>query len=63
MRAAAAAAAVPPARPDWVVSDGLTPYPEALREMIRACEAPVVVETPRAGHEADLAFVREAVGR
>ena len=33
MRAAAAAAAMPPARPDWVVSDGLTPYPEALAAM------------------------------
>ena len=30
--------------------------------MIRACEAPVIVETPGAGHAADLEFVREALG-
>jgi deoxyribonuclease-4 len=37
--------------------------PEALRAMIRACEAPVVVETPGAGHVADLEFVRETLGQ
>jgi deoxyribonuclease IV len=35
--------------------------PEALREMIASCDAPVIVETPPRGHPADLAFVREAV--
>ena len=35
--------------------------PEDLRHMIRACEAPVIVETPGAGHPADLEFVREAL--
>jgi deoxyribonuclease-4 len=35
--------------------------PDVLREMIRACEAPVVVETPPRGHPADLEFVREAL--
>ena len=37
--------------------------PEALRAMIRAGDAPVIVETPGAGHVADLAFVREALGQ
>jgi deoxyribonuclease-4 len=36
--------------------------PDSLREMIRACDAPVLVETPAAGHPADLEFVREALG-
>jgi len=37
--------------------------PEALRHMIRAAKAPVVVETPRkpADIKADIAFVREAL--
>jgi deoxyribonuclease IV len=35
--------------------------PEALRQMIRACAAPVLVETPAAGHPADLEFVRAAL--
>jgi len=35
--------------------------PGAIRHMIRACEAPVVVETPGAGHPADLEFVRAAL--
>jgi deoxyribonuclease-4 len=35
--------------------------PDDLRAMIRACEAPVIVETPGAGHPADLEFVREAL--
>jgi deoxyribonuclease IV len=37
--------------------------PDDLRAMIRACEAPVIVETPGAGHPEDLEFVREALGR
>ena len=36
--------------------------PDDIRAMIRACEAPVIVETPGAGHPADLEFVREALG-
>jgi deoxyribonuclease IV len=36
--------------------------PDSLRQMIRACDAPVLVETPAAGHPADLEFVREALG-
>ena len=49
MRSAAPAAAVLSARPDWVVSDGLTPYPGALAAMearvaaIRAGEAEELV--------------------
>jgi deoxyribonuclease IV len=35
--------------------------PDDIRHMIRACEAPVIVETPGAGHPADLEFVREAL--
>jgi deoxyribonuclease-4 len=35
--------------------------PDDLRAMIRACEAPVIVETPGAGHPGDLEFVREAL--
>ncbi len=35
--------------------------PDALRHMIRACDAPVIVETPAAGHPADLEFVRGAL--
>ena len=37
--------------------------PDELRWMIRACEAPVVVETPRdvAALRADIAFVRDAL--
>ena len=35
--------------------------PEDLRAMIRACEAPVLVETPGRGHPADLEFVRQAL--
>lgn len=35
--------------------------PDDIRAMIRACEAPVLVETPGAGHPADLEFVREAL--
>jgi deoxyribonuclease IV len=35
---------------------------DALRLMIRACEAPVLIETPPRGFEADLEFVREALG-
>jgi deoxyribonuclease IV len=35
--------------------------PDELRAMIRACEAPVIVETPGAGHPADLEFVRNAL--
>ncbi len=49
MRAAADTAAMPAARPEWVVYDGLTPYPEALAAMearvaaIRAGEAEELV--------------------
>ena len=35
--------------------------PDDIRRMIRECEAPVIVETPGAGHPADLEFVREAL--
>jgi deoxyribonuclease-4 len=35
--------------------------PEDIRHMIRACAAPVIIETPGAGHPADLEFVREAL--
>ncbi len=35
--------------------------PDDIRAMIRACEAPVIVETPGAGHPADLEFVRAAL--
>jgi deoxyribonuclease-4 len=35
--------------------------PDDLRSMIRACDAPVLIETPPAGFEADLEFVREAL--
>jgi deoxyribonuclease-4 len=35
--------------------------PEDIRHMIRACQAPVIVETPAQGHPADLEFVREAL--
>jgi deoxyribonuclease-4 len=35
--------------------------PDALRAMIRACEAPVLIETPGKGHVADLEFVRETL--
>lgn len=35
--------------------------PDDIRAMIRACEAPVIVETPGAGHPEDLAFVRAAL--
>jgi deoxyribonuclease IV len=35
--------------------------PDDIRLMIRACEAPVIVETPGAGHPADLEFVRAAL--
>lgn len=37
--------------------------PDDISSMIRACEAPVIVETPAAGHPADLEFVREALAR
>ena len=37
--------------------------PSDLRHMIRACAAPVLVETPGAGHPADLEFVREALAQ
>jgi len=36
--------------------------PDDIHHMIRACEAPVIVETPGAGHPADLEFVRAALG-
>ncbi len=35
--------------------------PGHLRHVISACEAPVLVETPGAGHPADLEFVRAAL--
>ena len=35
--------------------------PDALRHMIRACKAPVLIETPPRGFPADLEFVREAL--
>ncbi|MEO8092785.1 MAG: deoxyribonuclease IV [bacterium] len=35
--------------------------PDDIRRMIRACGAPVIVETPAAGHPADLEFVRRAL--
>ncbi|MGI9020687.1 MAG: deoxyribonuclease IV [Solirubrobacterales bacterium] len=35
--------------------------PQDIRAMIRACQAPVIVETPGAGHPADLEFVRTAL--
>jgi deoxyribonuclease-4 len=35
--------------------------PDDIRRMIKACEAPVIVETPGAGHPADLEFVRAAL--
>jgi deoxyribonuclease-4 len=35
--------------------------PDEIRDMIRACKAPVIVETPGAGHPADLEFVRDAL--
>jgi len=35
--------------------------PDDLRRMIRACEAPVLIETPPRGFEADLEFVRDAL--
>ncbi len=37
--------------------------PDDIRRMIRACEAPVIVETPGEGHPADLEFVREALAQ
>jgi deoxyribonuclease IV len=35
--------------------------PDDIRAMIRAGEAPVIIETPGAGHPADLEFVRDAL--
>jgi deoxyribonuclease-4 len=35
--------------------------PDDIRRMIRACAAAVIVETPGAGHPADLEFVRAAL--
>jgi deoxyribonuclease-4 len=35
--------------------------PDDIRRMIRAGDAPVIIETPGAGHPADLEFVREAL--
>ncbi len=35
--------------------------PDDIRHMIRAGNAPVIVETPDAGYAADLEFVREAL--
>ena len=35
--------------------------PDDIRHMIRSCRAPVIVETPGAGHPRDLEFVRAAL--
>ena len=35
--------------------------PDDIAAMIRACEAPVIIETPGAGHPDDLEFVRKAL--
>ncbi len=37
--------------------------PDDIRHMIRACKAPVIVETPGRGHPADLRFVRQALAQ